>query len=124
MGTLGLVLWLIAQAMGLLIAGAGHGWGGAFLFSLPLAILYPLALIRIASPVTGSHNADVGLMAAAIVLDLFLLGSTSGDEYFMKVWRFDPTFVAIWIAIWAGWQVPFVASLFWKALSRSRAESV
>lgn len=125
MGGLGVLLWLIAQVMGLGLTGAGHGWYGAFFFSLPLVVLYPLVFVRAVSSKAGPRDADVGILAAAIVLDLLLLGNIfSWDNgYFMQMWNFDSTFVMIWLALWAGWQVVFVATLLKKSLNRTGGES-
>ena len=110
-GAVGVSLWLVTQLMGLLLTGAGHGWYGALLFSLPLVVLYPLALIRTFDRRTGKRETDIFILIGAVIFDLFLVGNILSDRYFLTVWEFDPTFVAIWIALWAGWQPFIVASL-------------
>jgi hypothetical protein len=97
--------------MGLMLTGGGHGWYGALVFSLPLAVLYPVAFIRVFDRRTGKREADISILTIAVILDVLLVGNMLLDQYFIRMWEFDPAFVAIWIALWAGWQLFIVASL-------------
>ncbi|WP_294237841.1 hypothetical protein [uncultured Sphingomonas sp.] len=65
-------LWLATQALALGLAGAGHGWVGASAWSLPLLVLYPLARLRMVSPIFCGRRADAMLLAVAAVLDVTL----------------------------------------------------
>lgn len=111
---LGLVFWLATAAIGLMLAGGGHGWGGPFLISMILIILYPAAFVRGLGPKTGSRDLDAILLGVAGLLDLFLLMNFLGEaEYIGRVWRSGdgPLFIFLWLALWAGWQVLLVISL-------------
>ncbi len=124
-GMIGAVFWLITQALGLGLTGAGHGWYGAFLFSIPLIILYPLAFIRAFCSKAESVEVEAGILAGAVVLDLMLVTNIfSGDNgYFMQMWRFEAGGIMIWLGLWAGWQILLVGSLLWKKLGRAGAKS-
>lgn len=113
----GVLLSLVTLLMALMLTGAGHGWYGGVLFSLPLLFLYPIALGRAFDSEPGSREADISILIAAIILDVLLLGNTLSDEYFGRMWDYDPTFVSIWIALWAGWQPFIVVSLLRKRIA-------
>jgi len=124
-GTIGALFWLITQALGLGLTGAGHGWYGAFLFSIPLVILYPLAFIRTFCSTAESVEVEAGILAGAVVLDFMLAANIlSGDNhYFMQMWRFEAGGIMIWLGLWAGWQILLVGSLIWKKLGTAGAKS-
>lgn len=124
-GTIGALFWLVTQALGLLLTGAGHGWYGAFFFSIFLIVLYPLAFIRAFCPTTRSIETEVGILTGAFVLDLLLLASIfSGDNgYFMQMWRIEPGGIMIWLGFWAGWQLLLIGSLLRKKLGKAGADS-
>jgi hypothetical protein len=107
----GVLLWLVTQLMGLMLTGAGHGWYGALVFSLPLVFLYPLALIRVFDRHTGKQETDILILILAAILDALLALNMLSNAYFMRVWEFDPAFVVLWSVLWAGWQPFIVASL-------------
>ena len=125
LGALGLLLWLVTQAIGLGLTGAGHGWYGALIFSLPLVVLYPLAFIRAFGSKAESPQDDMRILIAAAVLDLLLLSNMFllDHDYFIKMGRFDPTIVTVWIALWAGWQVLGVVALLRRRPAVIREES-
>jgi hypothetical protein len=50
-------------------------------------------------------------LIVAVIFDVLLVGNILSDRYFLSMWKLDPTFVAVWIALWAGWQPFIVASL-------------
>jgi len=79
-----------------------------------LALLYPLAFDGAFGPAAGGKWLGRGLLIAAGLLDLLLLGSlfTEG-EYISRLWAFpgNPSFILLWCALWAGWQVLALVAL-------------
>lgn len=126
-GVLGLLAWFATQAVALGLSGGGHGWTGPFFFSMPLIILYPLTFILAFSSKARSPNVEVSLWAAAIVLNLLLLANifSSEHDYFIRMWRFSDgsLFISIWLGLWAGWQVLFVAALLKRKVGNPRANN-
>lgn len=104
---LGLVLWSLAMATSLGIAGAGHGWISPLVVTVPLAALYPLVLARAVGKGSGSVAADGAILIFALLLDVLLLALSSYWEPggFGAALRFGAGHVASWIALWIGWQL-------------------
>jgi hypothetical protein len=117
--TLGLLAWFATQILGLGLAGAGHGWVAPFFASMPLIILYPLAVGAVFGGRRSSKTGP-GLVAAAMALDLVLAGFTFSEEgrYFVKMARYDPAAMAVWFALWSGWQVLALIALLGGRNSR------
>ena len=115
LGAFGLLLWLVAQFIALGLAGGGHGWNSPDIISLPLALVYPATLICAFHP--GRITMKLGIVFAAIAVasDAFLLWRLFSEEYlyFLKIPPFGiletifvfAPLVAIWLALWVGWQV-------------------
>ena len=110
---LGLLLWALAMTTSLGIAAGGHGWITPFFVSLPLVVLYPLALARARLSAAGSIRADWALIGAALVLNALLVGRTCLVEggNFSASLRLGPGPVLLWVALWLGWQAVAVATL-------------
>ncbi|MEA3016904.1 MAG: hypothetical protein QOI38_1626 [Sphingomonadales bacterium] len=100
----GLVVAALAQMLGLLIGGAGHGWGQPFLFSPALFVAYPVVFLRLRAPGTLAWT-DVALLAAAGGLDMLLVRATQaeGTRYFDAVMAMPPI-PHLWLALWLLWQ--------------------
>jgi hypothetical protein len=100
----GLAVAALAQMMGLLITGAGHGWGQPLRFSPALFFAYPLVFLRLRAPGTLVWT-DVALLVAAGVLDMLLIRATQaeGTEYFHRVMGMPPI-PHLWLALWLLWQ--------------------
>ncbi|HEX5182038.1 MAG TPA: hypothetical protein VFW19_02680 [Allosphingosinicella sp.] len=111
-GALGLLPWLVAQFIAFGIGGAGHGWIAPFYFSIPLFFLYPLVFIRAFSN-TGKREIDAAILVIAAVLDTLLLRNAlySESEYVIRMWGDAGGVVALWLALWVGWQILTVLSL-------------
>ncbi|HEX5182122.1 MAG TPA: hypothetical protein VFW19_03110 [Allosphingosinicella sp.] len=122
-GGLGLVAWFATQLVGIGIAGAGHGWVAPFLFTLALMPLYPATFIRAFAAPSGAIAIDAAILVIAGVLDLLLLRNMLGAEreYFLRMWTFETAGVALWLGLWAAWQMLALANLFRSAWSRSPA---
>jgi hypothetical protein len=126
MMVLGGIFWLAAQAIGLGLAGGGHGWGGPFVFSIPLIILYPLAFIGAFCSKAYLTSLPVVILAAAVILDCLLIGSFVSElQYITKIWRMPDgaLFVAIWLGLWAGWQILLIATLLRRRRGAIRSEN-
>jgi hypothetical protein len=109
----GLLLWLAAQFFSLFVAAGGHGWSGPLLATIPLIILYPLAIVRAFSGHAQNVFVGMAIIAIAILLDVGLLQSTVGESrYIKKVWQLGMYEVMAWLFLWIGWQVLAVYSLF------------
>jgi hypothetical protein len=110
---LGLLPWLLAQWVAFGVAGAGHGWVAPFFFSVPLAILYPVAFVRFFGGRRAAIRLDLGLLLVAAFLDLLLLANLffQEGEYFLKVWNVAFWVVDLWLVLWTGWQLLLLARL-------------
>jgi hypothetical protein len=126
MMTLGLLFWLAAQTIGLGLAGGGHGWNGPFVFSMPLIILYPLAFVGAFCSKAYLPSLHGVILAAAVGLDCLLLANFASEfQYITKMWRFPDgaLFIAIWLGLWAGWQILLAATLLRRRQGGNRAEA-
>jgi hypothetical protein len=113
--TIGLLAWLATQFLGLGLAGAGHGWGAPLLASVPLILLYPLALAAMFGR-GRSRKTALALVACAAALDLALAGFTFIEEgpYFLRMAQFAPAAVGGWLVLWSGWQMLALIALIGK----------
>jgi hypothetical protein len=117
----GLLLALVACFIGLMTAGAGHGWVAPLFYSFGLFLIYPIVLIRALKPRRDWLMLDAAIVVFAVVVDILLvldlIARADGPR-----WRerelFLPgidksiyPFFAIWLAIWFGWQVVAVRTL-------------
>jgi hypothetical protein len=126
MMALGLLSWLAAQAIGLGLTGAGHGWTGPFFFSMPLIILYPLAFVGAFCSKDYLPSVPVVFLAAAVGLDCLLLANFASEfPYIVKLWRFPegPSYISLWLGLWAGWQILFAAALLRRRQGGHRARA-
>lgn len=110
---LGLLPWLLAQGIAFGMTGGGHGWVAPFFFSIPLAILYPIAFLRFFGGRPPALKLDVGLLLVAVTLDTLLLADLllQEGEYFLRVWNVAAEFVGSWLVLWTGWQILLLARL-------------
>lgn len=115
----GAITWLVTQAIGIVLAGWGHGWYGPVFASMPLLALYPIVFTRAFTSRSPELAVTVSILAAAIVLDLWLVASAFGydHEYFVKMWKYAPGTVTVWFTLWAAWQLLAMVPL----LSRMKA---
>jgi hypothetical protein len=110
-GLAGFLLWLASQFLGIVLAGAGHGWTEPFFAAIPLAVLYPLALTNVFGGKMATRHVTTGILAMAIGLDAYLAASLSAKpEYFLKAWAASPDFVATWLLLWTIWNIIAIAS--------------
>jgi len=116
------VAWLAAQAFAFMLAAAGHGWITPFWASMPLVVLYPLTLVRVSRPHRRTMLVDVGVLAAAAALDVYLVADLimESSDYFLRVLRSAPTVVAGWIALWLAWQILYAASVIRNSFRAAR----
>ena len=120
-GTLGITLALIAIFLGFFPAGAGHGWGAPFFFSLPLVIIYPFALIRHRAGHGTGIGPDIALIAIAIAADIALCWSsidyatqrvkTPRESVVPGVDRSVFPVFLLWLVLWLHWQFVALRSL-------------
>ncbi|MBO9575505.1 MAG: hypothetical protein J7494_07210 [Sphingobium sp.] len=101
----GLIAWLAAQTIALGMTGAGHGTYPPLFFSAPLIFLYPTAFIHLFVPGHHRGHRRRQVLAAALLLDVILLACLLAEgNFFLRMWRVEPVFVTVWIALWLGWQ--------------------
>ena len=121
-GALGLLTWFVVEFIGVGIAGAGHGWFGPMIFTLPLLVFSPVAFIRAFASKRRSVTVDAAMLAMGAVLDLLLLRNMFFNtlffderEDFLKVWNFadsgDHAILVLWFGLWAAWQVLTLVTL-------------
>ena len=120
LSAIGVILWLAAQALALMLGAAGHGWGTPFLVSIPLIVLYPAILIRASVLYIKGSAIDAGILFVAILLDAYLVMETVLEDgsYFLRIWKASPAVVIGWVDLWLGWQVVIAVSMI-----RSRLRS-
>ena len=119
-GVAGLLAWLAAQTLAVGVAGGGHGWMAPFHVSAPLALLYPLTLVRVFWGRTGALTLEAGLIVVAAALDLFLLGNALFDEpaYVARVSDQGALALVAWLVLWATWQGLLIAAVVRKRRAR------
>lgn len=108
----GVALGLLALFLGLMLAGAGHGWVSSFFFSMILPLAYPAVLMRDTAPARSWLPLDLLVVAVAIAADIGLMLSTMQEveSAGLRVLFFpgDPLRVlitALWLLLWLGWQL-------------------
>lgn len=118
---IGLLLALTACFIGLMTAGAGHGWVAPLFYSFGLFAAYPIVLVRALHPDRKWLALDAMLVVAAVVVDILLVRDLIARADGPR-WRerelFLPgidksmyPFFAVWLAIWFGCQVVAVRTL-------------
>ena len=120
-GTLGIVLALVALVLAFFPAGAGHGWGAPLFFSIPLFIIYPVALIRSRVGRGKGIAPDIALVSLGIVADIALVWSavdyraewmkTPRESLVPGVDRSVFPIFLLWLALWLYWQFVAIRSL-------------
>lgn len=108
----GLLAWLATQLMALAMTGGGHGTYPPLLFSLLLIFFYPAACIHVFVPGQHKGHRRRQVLAAALLLDVLLLAFVllEGNN-FLRMSRFDPALVMMWVILWLGWQALFLLSV-------------
>lgn len=113
---IGLACAAIAQFVGLLLGGAGHGWVTPFFASAALWVLLPIGFV-FATPSTGYAASRkpmlIALAVIAVIANVGLIFTTidQGTEYFSKVFQLSPPFVLGWMALWISWQIGIIWTL-------------
>jgi len=113
---LGLVVAFVGQFVALGVAGGGHGWVTPFWTSILLWIAYPVVLLRARRAFFAkrpSLKIEVSVLLGALAADaaLMLLSVQEGVQYFWYVLRVGGgPIIAIWLAIWCGWQIVAAAN--------------
>jgi hypothetical protein len=102
----GLLVAALAELMALGLAGAGHGWLAPAWFSLILFFVYPASLFRSVIAGRNAITFDVVMLVLALCTDLLVFLQTNANEveYYQRAVQSDPTYVAVWLALWFGWQ--------------------
>lgn len=113
----GLVIAAIGEFIGMMLAGAGHGWTQPILYSLLLFVAWPAALLRIPRPEGISARYDLFMLVLGAIASLLLLAATNAEaEYFWKVVYFEDglQFIIVWLLLWFGWQALTLANIVRK----------
>lgn len=105
---LGVTVGILCAFVGLVVAGAGHGWCSAFPFGFLSLALSPIAFYRLAKARSASKKTSFKILVLAAILDMLLIWSTlsEGFNYFNKVLDF----AIIWLALWMSWQLAALAT--------------
>jgi len=109
---LGLILAAVAQFLGLLLAGAGHGWTSPFFASVLLWILIPTTLLA----VRRSRPLTLGMAAVALAADAWLIMRTIDEGNALRHYLDVNGFVGFvlvggWIGLWFSWQGAVIIAL-------------
>ena len=104
----GLVIAAIAEFLGLMLSGAGHGWTQPIFYSLLLFAAWPLALLRIPRPEGTSAAFDLFMLVLGVGATVLLFVQSAGEsEYIRRLIALEdlavPVMVA-WLLVWFGWQ--------------------
>ena len=120
-GALGVVLAMVALFLAFFPAGAGHGWGAPFFFSIPLFIIYPFALVRSRVGPGKGIGPDIALVVIAVAADIALCWSsidyrtqwlrTPRDSVVPGVDRSVFPIFLLWLLLWLHWQFVALRSL-------------
>lgn len=107
--SLGIAVGGLCLSLGLIVAGAGHGWVSAFPFGILALFVTPIGFSRLVRFRLTSISGNFSFLALAVLLDLLLLWSTKqeGFVYFNKAHG-----IAIqWLVVWGVWQLAAVLTL-------------
>jgi hypothetical protein len=103
----GLVIAAIGEFIGMMLAGAGHGWTQPILYSLLLFLAWPAALLRIPRPEGISARFDLFMLVMGVTGSLLLFVQTANEpEYFWRMADQEEgvTVIIVWLLLWFGWQ--------------------
>ena len=105
---LGVTIGILCAFVGLVVAGAGHGWSSALPFGLLSIALSPIAFYRLAKARSAPRKNSFKILVLASFLDMLLIWSTlsEGLNYLNKVLAFS----IIWLALWMSWQLAALAT--------------
>jgi len=113
---LGLALAGLAQLLGFLLAGSGHGWVAPFFLSVALWAFIPASL-SIAWPI-GRSNRQVllGILVVALGADALLISRTIDEgnalPFYIEVnGAVGLLIVGLWLALWLFWQAMLLYAL-------------
>lgn len=127
---IGLALAFVALFIGFMAAGAGHGWGAPFFVSFALFLIYPVVLTRALAPARNRLLVDLGLVALAVVLNVFLVLDLIDRADGVR-WRANESivpgihqtifpFFLVWLVIWFWWQFVAIRTV-WRDLASQPA---
>ena len=112
---IGLALGIVLAGVGVLVAGAGHGWVTPFWFSVLGLAIYPLAVFRLLSYGDQYTGVDFGLILIGALLDAGVYAQTI-EENFKHFDRLG-SFLFVWIGLWALWQVALIFKVAFAAFA-------
>ena len=113
---LGLLLAFVAQFLGLVLAGAGHGWITPLYASFILWVFLPLTFATV-SPLGPYRHGDMRrlliLIALGLIADVALVLATiwEGAEYFWNAMGLNGGLNSLWLLIWISWQLVIALAL-------------
>jgi hypothetical protein len=113
---LGLLLAFFAQFLGLMLAGAGHGWVAPLFISIVLWVLWPMTL-AIGWPIgRGGRLALAAMIVAALLADAWLISKSLGEaDYISRYIEINGAvgslIIGLWLLLWTIWQAILVCSL-------------
>ena len=116
---LGFGLAAVAQFLGFMLAGAGHGWVAPMFVSIGLWFLIPLTLV-LAWPSAQAGKSLLSVIAAiALAADALLLKLSLGEVSHIRRYvdvngAIGFTIIGLWLALWFCWQVILIYSLVAK----------
>ncbi|MBB5032578.1 hypothetical protein [Prosthecobacter vanneervenii] len=111
----GIVCALGIGVLTFLFTGAGHGWTSGVYSAFPSFVGAPLAAVAWAS---SQKAVTLACSSIAILIglgtDLFLFFSTleEGSNYLGRVWEAMPFLLAVWVLLFAGWQMVAISAAF------------
>lgn len=112
---LGLILAAVAQSFAFVLAWGGEGWNGPFIVSLPLFLIYPAVLSRLAHRGHGSAWVEMLLLILGAALNAFLIWDSLALEeyYFRSVWNGGAAdlFLNIWLLLWVLWPMAILVNI-------------
>lgn len=104
-----ILLGFLQLALGVLLAGAGHGWVTGMLFSfLSILVFLSLAMFCLKSKVFCLSLILLNAIATTLMI---VKTKQEGVNYFAGVWNSVSPLVAIYFILWFSWLVIPIVSL-------------
>lgn len=118
--SLGVAVGGLCLSLGIMVAGAGHGWVSAFPFGVLALFVTPIGFSRLVRFRLTSISGNITFLALAVLLDLLLFWSTQQEGF---VYFNNAHGIAIqWLVVWCVWQLAAILTLIFFIGTKSEQQ--